>query len=146
MRKINKKYLTGAIIAIVILSAIGYFWGKPIIKFITKPEVDYALIEVSDKFNKQCPIMLDEETRIDNTIALPDNVFQYYTTLINIDKSTIDIQELKAQIEPRIIYITKTNPIFKGFQEYKTTIKYYYKDKNGAYLFTISVTPYIYNR
>jgi len=82
MRKRNKKYLTGAIIAIVILSAIGYFWCKPIIKFITKPEVDYALIEVSDKFNKQCPIMLDEETRIDNTIALPDNVFQYNTVLI----------------------------------------------------------------
>lgn len=141
-----KKNLIGFIIAIFILIAIGYFWGKPIIKYITKPEVDYALIEVSDKFNNQCPIMLDSQICIDSTRALPENVFQYNATLINIEKSQIDTQELKNQVESKIIHITKTNPTFKGFQEYKTTIKYKFNDKIGEFLFTIILTPNIYNR
>lgn len=139
-----KKNLIGFIIVIFILVVIGYFWGKPIIKYITKPEVDYALIEVSDKFNNQCPIMLDSQIRIDSTIALPENVFQYNSTLINIEKSQIDINGLKKQLEPKIIHITKTNPSFKGFQEYKTTIKYYFKDKTGDSLFSIIITPDLY--
>ena len=38
--------------------------------------------------------MVDSETRLDNTIALPGNVFQYHYTLVNRTAKEIEIKEI----------------------------------------------------
>ena len=85
--------------------------------------------------------MIDSETRLDNAISLPNNVFQYNYTLINMLKKNIDIKSIKNQLEPSVINFVKTNPDMEIQRNNKTTINYYYKDKSGVYLFTISVSP-----
>lgn len=135
------KYGIGFIIVFAIFYAIGHFAGESIIKIFNKPAFNKEMMQMASEMNKNCPIMLDAQTRLDNTIALPDNVFQYNYTLINSEKASLDIEGLKKYLEPIIYNGAKTNPEMKLFRDNKTTLNYYYKDKSGVYLFTISVTP-----
>jgi hypothetical protein len=36
----------------------------------------------ANELNKSCLMMVDQDTRLDNAVALPENVFQYNYTLI----------------------------------------------------------------
>lgn len=85
--------------------------------------------------------MIDAETRLDNAIALPPNTIQYNYTLINMDKATADTVAMKNYVEPSIVNNIRTNPQMEFQREHKTTMNYYYKDRNGQYLFLVSVTP-----
>lgn len=109
--------------------------------FFKTPSYDKEMMEVASELNKSCPIMVDEITRLDNTIALPNNTFQYNYTLVNTDKATLDTADMKNYLTPTIINFVKTNPQMKIQRDHKTTVNYYYKDKSGQYLFTVSVTP-----
>ena len=109
--------------------------------FFKAPLFDKAMMEVASEINKSCPIMIDAETRLDNAIALPNNVFQYNYTLVDIDKASTDTLGMRKILEPNIIKYVKTNPQMRPQREHKTTVNYYYKDKTGAFLILISVTP-----
>ena len=85
--------------------------------------------------------MVDSETRLDNVIALPKKTFQYNYTLAGMVKDSIDIIETKKHLEPIITNLVRTNPAMKPQRDNKCTLNYYYKDKFGNHLFTISVTP-----
>jgi len=98
-------------------------------------------MKTASEINKSCPMMIDSDTRLDNAISLPSNIFQYNYTLVNMEKETIDIDMLKGYLEPNITNFVRTNPDMKFQREKKVTVNYYYKDKNGNYLFKISVTP-----
>lgn len=85
--------------------------------------------------------MVDHLTRLDNAMALPDNVFQYNYT-INIAKDSIeDFNELKEYLEPTLVNAVSTNPDMQYMRDNDITVNYYYKDMESIYLFTISVTP-----
>lgn len=138
------KYWIGFAVVFAIFSVIGQYGGKAISELFNFNSYDKVMMEVASELNKSCPIMVDSETRLDNTIALPDNVFQYFYTLVNMTKETTDFEFMKTQLEPTIINFVKTNPEMKFQRDHKTTVKYSYKDKNGIFLFTISVTPDMY--
>lgn len=103
--------------------------------------LDEKLTIVASEINKQCPMMIDNETRLDNTVAMPDNVFQYNYTLVSADKESFDIESVKNYLEPTIVNIVKTNPDMQTMRDNKVTVRYCYKDKSGMHLFTISVSP-----
>jgi len=136
-KKRDNKKLAGAIGVIVSFAA--YFIVQQM--FFKTPSIDKAMMAAASEMNKSCPIMVDAETRLDNTIALPSKGFQYNYTLINVDKESIDTVEIKKYIEPNIINGVRTSPDMKFQRDNKVTMKYYYKDKKGNYLFLITVTP-----
>lgn len=88
--------------------------------------------------------MVDEFTRLDNSIALPCNIFQYNFTLVNTIKSEVIPDTVKKYLEPSIISNIRTNPDLKFFRDNKTTMVYFYKDKNGEFVYKLSVTPELY--
>jgi len=135
------KYWIGFAVAFAIFYAIGQIGGEKLAGLFRKPAFDKALMETASEINKSCPIMIDNATRLDNAIALPDNVFQYNYTLVSMTKDSINIEELKGYLEPTITNFVKTNPDMKTMRDNKVTVNYYYKDKAGLYLFTISVKP-----
>jgi len=102
---------------------------------------DKAMMKAASEINESCPIMIDNDTRLDNTVAMPDNIFQYNYTLINLEKSKINIEELKSYIEPNVVNNVKTNPDMKAYKDNKVTMAYNYKDKNGEFILKINVTP-----
>lgn len=136
-RKLSIKTIIGIIVGFGTMLAVQQFFFKT-------PTYDKAMMAIASELNKTCPVMVDQETRLDNAIALPENIFQYNYTLVNNEKESINIDEIKQYIEPTIINFVKTNPQMSFQREHKTTINYYYKDKNGVFLFIISVTPDMY--
>jgi hypothetical protein len=127
-------------------TTIGFLVGFGIMTFTTnyffkKPTFDKAMIEISNELNENCPITLDSETRLDNTVVLPNNIFQYNYTLPNMEKEKINIEEMKTYLYPTMINFVKTTPEMKQIRENNVVVNYYYRDKNNNYLFTISVKP-----
>ena len=133
-KKFNLKGIIGIIIGVGTFFAIQHF-------FFGVPSYDKAMMQVASELNKTCPVMIDKETRFDNAIALPENIFQYNYTLVNMEMALTDTLAMKSVLEPNIVNFVKTNPQMKVQRDYKTTVNYYYKDKNGIFLFLISVTP-----
>jgi hypothetical protein len=120
-------------IAIIVL-ATYYLNPKP------KNSIDSLLVNVAKEINKSCPMQLDKITTLTNTIALPDKVLRYNYSL-NLDKDSIDINEMIRNTEPKIINGVKTNPDMKKFRDDNVTLSYNYADRKGIFLFKIDVTP-----
>lgn len=135
------KYWIGFTVAFAIFAVIGDFAGNAIIGLFKEPAYEKVLVEVANQMNMSCPMMIDRETRLDNTIALPHNVFQYNYTLVNMVKDSMNIDNVKQYLEPKIVNFVRTTPEMKTLRDNKTTINYYYRDKAGVYLLTITVKP-----
>lgn len=134
----NGKKTLGIIVGIIAFG-LSYFAVQQL--FFKVPTLDKAMMEMASEINKTCPVMIDAETRLDNAISLPKNIFQYNYTILNIDKASTDTLEMRKYLEPTITNSIKTSPLMKFQRDNKMTINYYYKDKAGSFLLLISVTP-----
>lgn len=134
----GRKNILGVIIGMIALSLTSFAIQQ---LFFKAAPLDKTMMEVASEINKTCPIMVDSETRLDNTFSLPNNTFQYNYTLVNIDKESIDTVEMRNYLEPTITNSVKTNPQLKFHRDHEMTINYSYKDKTGSFLIVISVTP-----
>ena len=121
-------------IAIVIAGIFCY------VKF-SSPLSEKMLTALAAQVNKSCPTMIDDETRLDNVVLLPDNVFQYNYTLVNLEKAAVNLDEMKSMLHPVIEEFVKTSPEMQFQRKYETTVNYSYKDKDGQPLMTITIRP-----
>ena len=140
--KSKTKKTIGTVVGIVVFG-LSYFAAQQL--FFKPVSFDEAMMEAASELNKTCPIMVDQDTRLDNAVALSENIFQYNYTLINLNKSEVNIDTVKKYVEPGLINNVKTNPDLKAFRDNKITMVYYYKDKNGEFVLKISVTPDMYS-
>ncbi len=131
---VKKEQFKSAVV--VILVGVFGFLGVGCFKDMFDADLMRAAIEI----NKNCPIMVDRETRLDNTIALPNKVFQYNYTIVNLTKDELDIGKLKKTMQPLLLNNIKTNEDLKSMRDKKVTMKYTYKDKNAVYLFAMEFT------
>jgi hypothetical protein len=128
-------------IAGIVAFGLTYFGAQQLFK---APSFDKAMMEAASELNKTCPIMVDQDTRLDNALALPDNIFQYNYTLVNLEKSEVNVDTVKKYVEPGLINNVKTNPDLKVYRDNKVTMAYNYRDKNGVFVLKINVTPDLY--
>ncbi|MCX6239793.1 MAG: hypothetical protein NTY07_19985 [Bacteroidia bacterium] len=132
--KMNLKSLAGITVGVIVMVLVQHFFFKA-------PSFDKQMMQAASELNKTCPMMVDKETQLDNSVALPEKTFQYNYTLVNMVKDSIDIQSFKNYIEPIVTNNMKTNPDMKFYRDNKITMSYYYKDKNGVFVIKIAVTP-----
>jgi len=137
----------------IVLAATGYVAYKAVQKIADSPlpkivkslsSLEGQMELVAETTNKNCPAMIDTETQLDNLEVLPEKVFQYNYTLIHYDRSQIDTLQVKNTISQNIVSSLKGNPQLKFQRDNNITLKYQYKDKNGAYIMSIIVTPEMY--
>jgi hypothetical protein len=102
---------------------------------------DRAVLKFSKELNKTCPTMVDAETRLDKVDALADNSLRFNYTLINRDKDSLAISNLKKFMEPVILNKIKTSPALSRYLNKNLTWIYSYNDKNGDFIFKITYTP-----
>ena len=137
----NKKNIIGTIVGTAVAAIVGIliqnYFNKPV-------SFDQAMMQAASELNKSCPMMVDADTQLDNAIALPDNKFQYTYTLVNYAIDELDLEQLKANIEPSIVNNVRTNPDLKAYRDNEVTMVYAYKDKNSEHLLKIEVTPELY--
>jgi len=99
------------------------------------------LTKSANDMNKTYPAMVDRETRIDNVVALPDKVFQYNFTFINLLKDSVDFVSMAREMQPNLLNGVKSSPDLKTFRDHRVTMAYQYSDKNGVFMFKILITP-----
>ncbi|RUT73040.1 hypothetical protein [Ancylomarina longa] len=127
------KTVVGLIIGLGVAFLVKQFLFTPV-------SFDKAMMQAASQINESCPIMVDQETRLDNAIALPDNILQYNYTLVKMVKDSIDIAAFQNYMQPMIENNVKTNPDLKMYRDNKTTMAYNYRDKNGVFLTKILIT------
>lgn len=137
-KKFSKAALLGIVITIIFF-VLGYFAVQQLL--FKSPLLDKAMMAMASEINKSCPLMVDAETRLDNSTAMTNNTFQYNYTLINVEVETVNPEEMKGYLEPYLIDMVKNNQQMALFRKLKTTINYSYKDKAGKFLFMVSITP-----
>ncbi|MBS7254355.1 hypothetical protein [Flavobacterium branchiicola] len=130
-----------------IKTALGFIVGFGVMYVITsqflfkQPSLNNQLMQTASELNKTCPIMVDKDTRLDNSVALPGDIFQYNYTLVNLDKKDVQIEKLKEFLVPTVKNFVKTSSDMKFARDNNVTVNYHYKDKNGVELLTVSVLP-----
>lgn len=139
----NGKKLIGIVVG-AIAFGLSYFAVQQI--FFAPPSIDKILMQTASEINKTCPVMVDQFTRLDNSLALPNNSFQYNYTIVSNEKSEINLDTAKKYIEPVIINRVKTDPELKFFRDNKVTMIYNYQDKNGVFVVKYTVTPDMYKK
>ena len=138
-KNVNKKQVTtmlGIAFGVLFMFGIQHFIFNT-----QTPKIDQVMMQFASEVNKSCPITIDAETRLDNAVALPGNIFLYNYTLINMEKGKVDTLSIKSRLVPNIENFVKSSPQMKVVRDAKVTIVYYYKDKNSVYLFQVPVTP-----
>jgi len=104
-----------------------------------------GIIEATVKeLNKTAPEMVNEITRFDNALAMPNKTLQYNYTLITINKGDLEEDYFKNYLEPSIINGIRTSPDMKALRDLGTTFAYHYRDKNGLFVHRFFVTPEMY--
>ena len=65
-------------------------------------KLEKILRKTSENFNKQLPMILDSDTRIDSTIAYKNEI-KYLYTLYTLHSSELDSELLRKTYEPNLI-------------------------------------------
>jgi len=137
----NRKSI--GIISSMIAFGLSYFAVQQL--FFKQPSFDKVIVQAVNEINKTCPIMVDQYTRFDSAEALPEKTIQYNYTLVDIDKSEVNLDIIKKNVEPGIINNVRTSPEMELYRKNNTTFIYYYKDKNGVFVYKFPVTPVMYD-
>ena len=105
-----------------------------------------VLTVTSQEINDMCPIIVDKDTRLDNTVVLSNRKIQYNYTMVNHLAEDFDADYLDIEFVPNLINQVKTNPGLQLFRENDVTFSYYYQDKEGKFILNPIITPKMYNK
>lgn len=110
-----------------------------------KPDLEAELREVAMELNKQTPMQIDPFTRLDSAASKGKSNIMYYSTIIDMEKSEVNIDTINKYVRPGLIANVKNSPDLKSFRDNNITLDYKYYDKNREFVTEISVTPELYH-
>ena len=96
---------------------------------------------LASSINFKCPLMVDEDTRMDSVQILPDSTFQYNYTLVNADKDKLDIRGLTNYIGPRLQHDATNSSTMKVHRDHRLRLVFHYRDRNGVVVMKIVLEP-----
>jgi hypothetical protein len=126
------------IITAIIGAAIGCAALLLLQRWILPPPSETALLQISNEFNRQCPLMVDRITRFDNT-SVNDKEFRFSYTILDAVKDSVDTLQLHSYLEPIVRKGVTNNPRIEFLRQNRTVISCLYRDKNGAKLTEIKI-------
>ncbi|WP_264535327.1 hypothetical protein [Flavobacterium sp. N1736] len=110
----------------------------------SKHEIKTEITELVTKYNKNCPLTIQEGIRLDSVTLpnLPDeDVVQYNLTLINVEKETAEINVIHNEIEKSLLSTAKANQGLQVFRDNDFSLIYNYYDKKKVFLFKVKILP-----
>ncbi|CAD0003420.1 hypothetical protein [Flavobacterium salmonis] len=135
MRKQNILFLA---ILVIAMGIAGYFYF-----FIAEntEEINIEATQLVEKYNKNCPLTIQEGIRLDSVSLHEERIVKYNLTLLNVVKETAEVDIIKKEIEKSLISTAKENTGFQVFRDNDYTLAYSYSDKNKAFLFDVKIFP-----
>jgi hypothetical protein len=133
-------------IVLLVLGVMVVLWGGGYVffrYFFMKIVAQKAKTEALHKINSQCPAMVNNSTRLDSARAVGDSALEYFYTLA-VDRSTLDKEKVVPQVTTSLAAAVKSTQELAFFRQIKTTFIYTYHDEKGEVLFSIPVTPSMY--
>jgi hypothetical protein len=97
------------------------------------------LTKMADNLNESTPVVLDPHTRFDSVGVTPDNIFQYYYTLIDIDNPKELLKEQKEDIIKNMGLAFTTDKSLHIFTKNNVTLQYIYSDTTKAVIDIITI-------
>lgn len=102
--------------------------------------VDEALIEAASQLNAKLPMMVDSDTRLDNTMGL-NKTLRYNYTLVNYTASSVSAADINNALGQKILNQVCTSKEMRGFIKNGVTVSYAYHGNEGSQITVISVDP-----
>lgn len=138
-RKQNILLLFIIVIAVVLVALFQLYLYK------SADTVNTEIVELVGKYNKNCPLIIQEGIRLDSvSLHEKDRVVQYNLTLMNVEKETAEINVIHKEIEKSLISTAKANTGLKVFRDNDFALVYSYNDKNKMFLFKVTIMPDLY--
>ena len=127
----------GAVFGALIGGAVGKVAGKSL----AEPQsVERALVAMTNQINKQTPMMVDRDTRWDNTTPGPGGRFTYNYTFV-----TATSREIDQNLFPKFFSTLKagvcSNSDMQIFFKHGVTIGYSYRASDGVFVSKFDITP-----
>ena len=134
-RKQNILLLIGIGIALVLVAYFQFYLSKSV------KEVNAEVTELVEKYNKNCPLTIQEGIRLDSVSLPEERTVQYNLTLLNVEKEKAEINIIQEEIEKSLISTAKANPGLQVFRDNDFSLIYNYYDKKKVALFKIRILP-----
>lgn len=93
-----------------------------------KKKLNRELTKIAAEWNRSTPVALEAHTRFDSVGVTPDNVFQYYYTITNIDNPQELIASYKNEMLEKMDKMYATDRSLQFFVENGVTMEYIYRD------------------
>ncbi|WP_264553217.1 hypothetical protein [Flavobacterium sp. N2038] len=122
-------------IAVVLAVFFQFYLSK------NKEAVNTEIVELVGKYNKNCPLIIQEGIRLDSVSLHEEQVVQYNLTLLNVENTTADVNLIQDEIEKSLLSTAKANPGLQVFRDNDYTLIYSYSDKKKVFLFTVKILP-----
>lgn len=105
------------------------------------PWVPQDLDAATEILNRNCPEMIDPETRLDSVIFSEEGQLFYYYTLTEREESKIDPTAFTAYMIPEVISNVRKNPYLKMHRDSSVTIVFDYRDRDGVFVAEFFIGP-----
>lgn len=135
MRKQNILLLIGIVAAVFLAVFFQFFLSEK------SSEVKTEVTELVAKYNKSCPLKIQEGIRLDSVSLHDERVVQYNLTLLNVAKETAEVNIIQEEIQKSLLSTAKANPGLQVFRDNDYTLIYSYSDKKKSFLFTVKILP-----
>ncbi|WP_026728355.1 hypothetical protein [Flavobacterium denitrificans] len=135
MRKSNILLLIIIGIAIAAVIYFQFFLSEK------EEEVNIEITELVEKYNKNCPLTIQEGIRLDSVSLGSEKVAQYHLTLTKVEKINAESDVIQKEIEKSLLSTAKANPGLQVFRDNDYTLIYSYSDKKKEFLFDVKIIP-----
>lgn len=135
MRKSTGLLLLLIGIAVAFVAYFQFYLGEK------EDEVNTEVKELVVKYNKSCPLNIQEGIRLDSVNLPKERTVQYNLTLMNVVNETAEINVIEEEIKKSLLSTAKANPGLQVFRENDYTLVYSYSDKKKVFLFEVKILP-----
>lgn len=135
MRKSTGLLLLLIGIAVAFVAYFQFYLGEK------EDEVNTEVKELVAKYNKSCPLNIQEGIRLESVTLPQERTVQYNLTLIKVAKETAEISVIQEEIRKSLLSTAKANPGLQVFRENDYTLIYSYSDKKKVFLFDVKILP-----
>ncbi|MFD1601225.1 hypothetical protein ACFSJW_22765 [Flavobacterium artemisiae] len=135
MRKQNILLLIIIVVALGLAVFFQLFLSK------NSDEVNTEVVQLVEKYNKNCPLAIQEGIRLDSVTLHEERVVKYNLTLLNVEKESADITVIREEIRKSLLSTAKANPGLQVFRDNDYTLNYSYSDKKKVFLFDVKILP-----
>lgn len=102
---------------------------------------NYSLRERAEIMNRDCPFVIDENTRLDSVTLPKKGVLQNNFTLLQDHLDDIDVEAFQNIFKPEITTQLKALPEAEDLRKTKATLVYRYYDRDHSFVTDIVILP-----